>query len=279
MKDLLVSTDWLYEHLNDDNIRIVDIRGRVMPASDPLPHYYAHRESYEEGHLPSAVFVDWTKDIVAHDSPSQDIADPQAFADMMQQLGIGDEHLVIAYDDAGGIFSARLWWALNYYGHEKVAVLDGGWQKWQREAKPVTSEKTIPTLAVFTPIIQEGWRVTAQDILSRNATTPLIDVRTPQEYRGESSRAKRKGHIPNAVNIPRNNLISPDGTMPTSDVLRATLEANGIEPNMPEVILYCNGGVSASYGLLALKVAGYQGGTVYDGSWKDWGNDPTKPIV
>jgi thiosulfate/3-mercaptopyruvate sulfurtransferase len=105
-----------------------------------------------------------------------------------------------------------------------------------------------------------------------------VDVRTPEEFAGKSSRAKRKGHIPGAANLPRTDLVGPDGTMLPAEALRQKFAQAGVDESAPEAIIYCNGGVSASYGLLAMKVAGLPNGTVYDGSWKDWGNDESKPI-
>lgn len=276
--DSLVTTAWLAEHLHDANLRLVDIRGRVIPADQPLPHYYAHREQYAESHLPGAVFVDWTKDIVDPASKSQDVAHPAEFAAFMGQIGIGDETVVVAYDDAGGMFAARLWWVLNYYGHPNVAVLDGGWQKWLAEGRPTTAES--PTIApqTFTPRIQAAWRRTAADIESRSEGVQLMDVRTPEEFTGKSSRASRKGHIPGALNLPRGALLASDQTLLPPDQLRLKFASAGIQLDAPEIIVYCNGGVSASYGLLALQQAGVHKTAVYDGSWKDWGNDPTKPI-
>ncbi len=274
----LVSTAWLAEHLHDANLRIVDIRGRVIPADQPLPHYFAHREQYDESHLAGAVFVDWTKDIVDLASKSQDIAAPERFAAFMEQIGIGDETVVVAYDDAGGMFAARLWWALNYYGHPNVAVLDGSWQKWIAEGRPVTSEMPTITPTTFTPRIQAAWRKTASDIETREEGVQLMDVRTPDEFVGKASRASRKGHIPGALNLPRGQLLAADNTLLPPEQLRLTFANAGIQLDAPEVIVYCNGGVSASYGLLALQKAGVHKASVYDGSWKDWGNDSSKPI-
>ena len=274
----LVSTAWLAEHLHDANLRIVDIRGRVIPADQPLPHYFAHREQYDESHLAGAVFVDWTKDIVDLASKSQDIAAPERFAAFMEQIGIGDETVVVAYDDAGGMFAARLWWALNYYGHPNVAVLDGSWQKWIAEGRPITSEMPTITPTTFTPRIQAAWRKTASDIETREEGVQLMDVRTPDEFVGKASRASRKGHIPGALNLPRGQLLAADNTLLPPEQLRLTFANAGIQLDAPEVIVYCNGGVSASYGLLALRKAGVHKASVYDGSWKDWGNDPSKPI-
>jgi thiosulfate/3-mercaptopyruvate sulfurtransferase len=105
-----------------------------------------------------------------------------------------------------------------------------------------------------------------------------MDVRSPEEFRGQTSRAKRKGHIPGAINLPRTQLVNADGTMLAPEALRKQFEAVGIDAASHEVITYCNGGVSASYGLMALRAAGFTNNAMYDGSWKDWGNDDSKPI-
>lgn len=276
---LLVTPEWLETSLTDPCLRIVDIRGHVRPAGSPHPHYYAHRAEYEESHIPGAVFIDWTLDITDPADPRRaQIAPPDAFADAMARCGIGPGTVVIAYDDFGGIFAARLWWALNYYGHTDVAVLDGGWQRWTREGRPVTHEIKAPARETFVPRIQAGLRRTADQIQA--ATGPgqmLIDVRSPEEFAGRESRARRFGHIPTAINIPRASLIAPEGTLPPLDDLRAQFAAACIDDHA-DTVFYCNGGVSASYGLLAWRAAGLSGGSVYDGSWKDWGNDDTRPV-
>lgn len=278
-EQLLVTTDWLAAHLDDPQLRIVDIRGRVLPPTEPLPHYYAHRDLYEVSHIPGAVFVDWTDDIVEPGSHAYDVAHPERYAALMSRLGIGDATFVVAYDDAGGMFAARLWWSLNYYGHSQVAVLDGGWQKWLAENRPVTAEKPQLTPAVFTPNVNPKWNKHANDVLNRAETTQLIDVRTIEEFTGKTSRAKRSGHIPGAINLPRSALLAADGTLLKPEQLKLQFESAGIQLDAPETILYCNGGVSASYGLLALKVLGVENASIYDGSWKDWGNDDSKPIA
>ncbi len=291
----IVSTVWLENHLNDASIRIIDIRGRVAPASDPPPHYFSHRAAYVKSHIPGAVFIDWVTDITI-DGPSQmQIAPPEKFAALMGKLGISSRTFVVAYDDADGMFAARLWWALQYYGHDKVAVLDGGWQKWLAENRPVTAESPRIPVKTFTPRINAALRWTADDVQQSLETgVHLIDVRTPAEYNGQASRARRMGHIPGAINLPRSLFVSNDGALKPSGVLQDVFSAHDIPLNgstastgsdnsesrdgETPVVLYCNGGVSASYGLLALRQAGYEGGAVYDGSWKDWGNDDTRPI-
>lgn len=275
MEHHLVSTQWLAENLGDSNIRIVDIRGRVMPAAGPPPHYFAHRAEYETSHIPGAVFVDWTHDIVLPDSPSYDVAEPKAFAKVMSERGIGSDTFVVAYDDAQGMFAARLWWALNYYGHRHVAILDGGWQKWLAEDRLVSHDIPQVVPADFMAQPQQGWRVTADEIVQHLNEWSLLDVRTPQEFAGNSSRARRAGHIPGAMNLSRNLLVDSNGTLLSPEQLKHIFET--FEGDNP--VFYCNAGVSASFALLARRVAGYGDGRLYDGSWKDWGNDDTKPVA
>nr|MCU0513393.1 sulfurtransferase [Anaerolineae bacterium] len=224
---------------------------------------------------------DWTQDIVEPGSPSQDVAGPERYAALMSRLGIGPQTLVVAYDDAAGMFAARLWWTLHYYGHTRAVVLDGGWQKWLAEGHPVTAVVPQIAPAVFTPQVQPQLRRTADELMSpaAGAGVVLLDVRTPDEFAGRASRARRAGHIPGALNLPRSQLNAPDGTLLPPEQLRLQFAEAGVRLDAPAIITYCNGGVSASYALLALRAAGYTGAALYDGSWKDWGNDPTRPIA
>jgi thiosulfate/3-mercaptopyruvate sulfurtransferase len=275
----LVTTGWLAEHINAPYLRIVDIRGHVLPPSEPLPHYYNHRDDYLKSHIPGAAFVDWVHEITDPADPRHArIAPPARFAGAMQRAGVGDAAFVVAYDDAGGLFAARLWWALNFYGHDKVAVLDGGWQKWVGEGRPVTADVTQAPPATFTPRPQPDWIRSAEDVALRSDQSVLLDLRSPAEYNGQVSRAKRAGHIPGALNWPRATLNAADGTLLPADELRRRLADLGVKDDAPEVITYCNAGVSASFGLLALRVAGFRNSANYDGSWKDWGNDERQPI-
>ena len=279
-EQLLVSTQWLAEHLADPDGQVVDIRGHVIPASEPPPHYFNHFADYQRSHIPGAVFVDWVHEITDPDDPRHaQIAKPDRFSAVMSRIGIRPETVVVVYDDANGMFAARLWWALNYYGHHHVAVLDGGWNKWIAEQQPTSADVPNIKPSHFVARADPAWRRTGDQVFSAlHTTTPLVDVRTPEEFAGASSRAKRKGHIPGAVNLPRTDFLAADGTMLPPEALRQKFEQVGVDESAPETILYCNSGISASYGLLAMKVAGLENGTMYDGSWKDWGNDDTKPI-
>ena len=278
---LLVTTDWLAANLNDPKIRIVDIRGHVAPPTDPLPHYYNHISDYAQSHIPGAVFVDWVHEITdPDDSHHAKIAPPERYEAAMRRHGISDDTLVVAYDDAQGMFAARLWFTLNYYGHANVAVLDGGWPKWVLENRAVTA--VVPEIAAgqFVAHPEPEWIAFIDEvaqIASHKRTAKLIDVRTSAEFNGTVSRAKRKGHIPGAVNLTRTALNTPEGSMLPPEKLREIFVQAGMNES-EEAVVYCNAGVSASYGLLALRRAGFEKSRVYDGSWKEWGNDDATQI-
>jgi thiosulfate/3-mercaptopyruvate sulfurtransferase len=278
---LLMTTPWLAEHLGDSNLRIVDIRGHVIPASEPPPHYFNHLADYEKSHIPGAVFVDWVHEITDPADPRHaKIARPERFADVMSRIGIAPDTLVVTYDDRGSMFAARLWWALHYYGHHRVAVLDGGWQKWIAENRPTTA--LVPDIkpTAFTPRPDSTWYRSGDQVArALRTSTRLLDMRSTSEYNGESSRAPRKGHIPGALHLSRSSLLAPNQQLLALEQIREKFHALGIDENTPEVIFYCNAGVSASFGLLAMRVARLNvTSAVYDGSWKDWANDATRPI-
>ncbi len=278
----LVSTAWLADHLGDPRVRVIDIRGHVLPPTEPPPHYFNHYDDYLRSHIPGAMFVDWVHEITDPDDPRHArVAPPARFAGVMRRCGVCPDTWVVAYDDAQGMFAARLWWMLNYYGHSRVSVLDGGWQKWVAEGRPVTDELPNVAEGTFVARPQPAWIRLADDVqrvVDGDVAAQLLDVRSSLEFAGLASRARRAGHIPGAINLPRTDLVASDGTLLPPERLQARFIAVGIRPDVP-VITYCNAGVSASFGLLALRVAGFKQSTVYDGSWKEWGNDENRPIV
>ena len=203
------------------------------------------------------------------------------FAEVMGRLGIGDQHLVVAYDaHPASQFATRLWWALNYYGHDQVVILDGGLPKWQRENRPLVI--TIPSHppATFIPVPQPQLRATAEDILSflgRQDVT-LVDARERGQYTGELVRGHgRPGHIPGALNIPREELIDPaTGTFRSNEELAHIFANSGVKSE-DHVVAYCNGGVAATTILFSLAMLGYPKLTNYDGSWNEWGTRQDLP--
>lgn len=275
----LVETTWLAEHLDDADLRIVDMRGYVRTIEREgvqEAQYVGAREEYEHAHIPGALYIDWTKDIVDPDDPVEaQIAPPERFAQVMGRLGIGDQYLVVAYDaHPASQFATRLWWALNYYGHDKVVVLNGGLAKWQRENLPLTDTIPVYHPATFTPVIRPELRATAEDVLHLlgQRDIALIDARERGQYTGSIVRKPgRRGHIPGALNVPREELVDPaTGTFRSNEELAQVFSNAQVTPQQ-HVVAYCNGGVAATTVLFSLAMLGYPSFTNYDGSWNEWG--------
>lgn len=279
----VVSTEWLAGRLNSPDLRVVDVRGKVLPPGNS-PRYLPKRGDYDTAHVPGAIFVDWTRDIVDLDDPvPAQVARPDAFATRMGELGVGDGAAVVAYDDYDHAFAGRLAWALRYYGHDDVRILDGGWSRWIAEGRSVSSDIPQLVAAHFTPRTREALHRTA-DQVERSLDDPavlLIDARPAEQYAGSVSAAARSGHIPGARNVPYSRLVDPSTGrfLPETELSRAFAEAGVDVQRLPrEVVVYCNGGVTCTVPLNALRMLGRDDVAVFDGSWNEWGNDPRRPI-
>jgi thiosulfate/3-mercaptopyruvate sulfurtransferase len=281
----LVETDWLAAHLGHPELRIIDIRGEVKSVitedGKRKTEYSAARGEYDAGHIPGAQFVDWTKEFIDPNDPIPvQIAPPESFAAAMSAIGIGDETAVVIYDNQGRAFSTRLWWALTYYGHERVAILNGGWNKWAAEQRPVTTEVQAPAEhPTFTPKAGRLGRKTGQEVLEhvelRDAV--IVDALRREQYTGEEPRGgEARGHIPGALNLPYLSLFTPQDTWKSDEELRATIAGAGLDDDGRPVVAYCGGGISATAVLFALDRLGRHGHN-YDGSWNEWGNNPHYP--
>jgi thiosulfate/3-mercaptopyruvate sulfurtransferase len=274
----IVSTDWLAGHLQDPDLRVVDVRWYLDPSR-------RGRDAYLAGHIPGAVFLDVDADLSApgggrgeavgrHPWPS-----PEQVARVMGGAGIGAGVRVVAYDDQAGATASRLWYLLRAHGHDEVAVLDGGLAKWKAEGRPLDTARPAPAATVFEPRARPGWVVTKREMAGLPADALVLDARAAERYRGESEPVDpRAGHIPGARSAPyAGNLTSgPQPVFRAASELRERYAALGAGPQDP--IVYCGSGVTACHDLLALHLAGLRG-KLYAGSWSEWSSDPALPAA
>jgi thiosulfate/3-mercaptopyruvate sulfurtransferase len=273
--EVLVSTDWVADHLSDNSIRLVEADEDVL--------------LYEVGHIPGAIKLDWHTDL--QDPIARDFVSPEGFAQLMVEKGISRDSTVVLYGDRNNWYATYTFWLFTLYGHPDVRVMDGGRTKWELEGREWSREvPSYPTGNYPVPRkVNRHIRAFRDDAARQSeAGQPLIDVRSTPEYKGEllhmvdypQEGAQRGGHIPGATNIPWSTAANPaDGTFKTADELRAIYaEQNGISPD-GEVITYCRIGERSSHTWFVLTyLLGYPAVRNYDGSWTEWGNLVGAPI-
>jgi thiosulfate/3-mercaptopyruvate sulfurtransferase len=274
----VISTDALADRLGDSEWAVVDVRASLL---DPA----AGRAAYESAHVPGAVFADLNGDLSSasvvgrgrHPLPTIEEA-----AAVFGRLGIDAGVQVVAYDASDGMYASRLWWMLRYLGHDAVAVLDGGFAKWERERRPTVSGVEARSPRVFVASPRPGMIADATEVDAARASADrvVVDSRSPDRYRGENETIDPvAGHIPGARNRFFKLNVREDGTMRDGAELAAELDRAlaGMPPD--RAIFYCGSGVTACHNLLALEVAGRPGARLYPGSWSEWISDATRPIA
>ncbi len=260
----VVTIDWLQAHHSDPQVVVVDCRfSLVEPAWG--------QQQYQAAHIPGAYYLDLNRDLSspvgAHGGrhPLPAIAPLTA---QFGQMGITPDTLVVAYDASRFAFAARLWWLLRYLGHDRVAVLDGGWPAWQAAGYAVTTDLPQRTPTPFMAHLQTDWVVDIAAVKARAPEAILIDAREADRYRGEREPIDPiAGHIPGAVNYPWQDLTTPAGYVTS---VAAQCERWAALPTETIPIVYCGSGVTACVDLLALAIAGRPPGQLYAGSWSDW---------
>ena len=281
----LWSVATLQERLGDPRLRVVDVRWILGQPG-------AGRAAYEAGHIPGAIHLDLDTDLADRDgfgAPGRHpLPDPRVFAGRLAALGIGTNDTIVAYDDAGGGYAARLWWMLDDLGHADVHVLDGGIGAWTAAGLPLTTD--VPTWPPAWMDLADHWSrvIDRRALTERLGTVVLLDARAPERYRGEVEPIDPvAGHIPTARNAPTADNLAPDGRFLAPDALAARFaglgagvsEPGGSEPGASEqvpgsaesdVVTSCGSGITACQNALAMRVAGLPAPLLYVGSYSDW---------
>ena len=274
--DAIVSTDWLAAHLREPDLRIVDGTWHMPQLKRDA------RTEFAQAHIPGAVFFDI--DTIADRSTSLPHMLPSApeFAAAVGALGIGSGDRIVVYDVRGVVSAARVWWTFRVFGHDAVAVLDGGLRKWQAEGRPLESGEPKPAARSFAarlrPALVRDAAAMRENITSRAAQ--VLDARSRGRFAGtepEPRAGLRGGHIPGSLNLPYETLYRPDGTLKPPDELRGAVTSSGVDLQRP-VVTTCGSGVTASVLALALFQLGRADVAVYDGSWSEWGGRSDTPI-
>jgi len=272
-KDVLVTTDWVAEHLGDQSVVVAEVDENT--------------DLYDEGHIPGAVKLHWQEDL--QDPLERDVVDQATFEQLLASRGIGNDTTVVVYGDKNNWFAAYAYWYLKLYGHADVRILDGGRQKWIDEGRELATDAPPVTGASYTAKSLDesirAYRDYVREAIDKGGKA-LVDVRSPQEYAGElaappgyeNEGASRLGHIPTAQSIPWAQAVSEDGTFKPADALAELYGAKGVKPEQ-ETIAYCRIGERSAHTWFVLhELLGHENVRNYDGSWTEWGNLVDVPI-
>jgi thiosulfate/3-mercaptopyruvate sulfurtransferase len=272
--EVLVSTQWVADHLNDPSIRLVESNEDIL--------------LYDQGHIPGAIQIDWMSDL--NDQLRRDYLDSARFAELMARSGISNQTTVVFYGDKNNWWACYAFWVFQLFGHTNARIMDGGRKKWIDEGRPLTREKpSYPRAEYVVPERDDStYRAFRDQVMAHSAARlPLIDVRSPKEFSGEllhmeaypQEGALRGGHIPGAKNVPWATAANEDGTFKSAAELRAIYEEQlGLKPEQ-EIVTYCRIGERSSHTWFVLHyLLGYPKVRNYDGSWTEWGNLVGAPI-
>lgn len=274
----LVDAPTLAAHLDDADWLVVDCRHDLADST-------AGRRAYANGHAPGAHFLHLDDDLSGprngHNG-RHPLPDAETLAQRLGELGIDATIQVVAYDDAGGMFAARLWWLLRWLGHTRVAVLDGGLTAWRAAGLPLDTAVPTPSPRHFSPRHQADMTIAVEDVMQHldSGRQQLIDARSPDRFRGENETLDPVGgHIPGALNHFFRNNLAPDGRFLPAASLRQQFEALLAPHAGKRIVHQCGSGVTACHNILAMTHAGLEAGRLYPGSWSEWCADPARPVA
>ena len=273
----MISANELHAIINDDNVRVFDCR---FSLKDPQ----GGKNNYLAGHLPRAQFADMDTQLssaMTATSGRHPLPDPEVFIKQLNAWGVSNDTQVIAYDDISGAFAARLWWMMRWVGHNNVAVLNGGMQKWTEQGYSLSQENVQFPSADFTGQANMEWLVdidTVQAKLENNAIT-LIDARAADRFTGKDQKTDPvPGHVPGANNLPFGGNLTKDGMMQSAEVIKERFASVIQDRSLDDVVNMCGSGVTACHNMLAQAVAGMPPTKVFIGSWSQWIKDSSRPV-
>ncbi|MDH4100179.1 MAG: sulfurtransferase [Nitrospirota bacterium] len=275
----LISVADLVRNINSPDWLVVDCRF-------DLANKQWGRAAYAESHIPGAIYAHLDDDLSAPIVPGVTGRHPlpsiEQFAATLARWGIDERVQVVTYDDKGGMFAARLWWMLRWLGHEKVAVLDGGWKHWLDAGQPVSADVPTRAARTFTPRPQLHLEASVDDVVAalNDPAIKLLDARGADRFRGENETIDPKaGHIPGAKSVPFMENLTPDGLFLDQEALRTRFRALLGDTQSRDTICYCGSGVTACHNVLAMLHAGLGDARLYAGSWSHWITDPDRPVA
>ena len=283
--DAIVETDWLAANLDDPALRVFDCTTHLLYDEAPPGKPYrvkSGREDYDRGHIPGADFLDLQGELSNTDSPySFTLPSADQFAAAMAKHGVGSSTRVILYSTANAQWASRIWWMLRAFGFDNAALLNGGFQKWSAEGRPVsTAPAATPAPGDFTARPRPGLFTGKEEVKAAigSAAACTINALAPELHTGENARYGRPGRVPGSVNIPAASLLNPaDNTFRPAEEVAAIFESRGATPQN-RMIVYCGGGIAATLDAFLLYQLGYEDITVYDDSMSQWASDESLPI-
>jgi thiosulfate/3-mercaptopyruvate sulfurtransferase len=284
---MLVEPDWLAAHLSDPDLRILDCTVQLLGRDRPGPlRRESGRSLWESAHIPGSAFVDLMHDLSDPNNPKLAFPMPSAeqFAEAMGRLGVGDDSKVVLYDSAGNAWAARVWWMLRAFGFERAGVLNGGWARWTKEGRPVSSEPPAYPPAHFTARPHPDLIAQKDEVLAAigDGQTCIVNALSPAQFAGTAPvNYARPGHIPSSVNVPSSGptgVFDPEALSYRSPAELQKLFATAGVTGKDRVITYCGGGIAASSVAFALTLLGVENVAVYDGSLTEWAADPSLPL-